>query len=132
MTPDIRIADVWRSDKGGRLVTVVPRADYERFRLARYWSLPAIDAQAIFYRGTTDAIMMALADNFVRGRVLIERGGVRVDDVRKDHVPLIVCKIERDHAGCDNHPADGGGLTWIPLDVVAAMPLLARDGKAVT
>ncbi len=100
---DARIGDVWRSDKGGRLVTVVPRADYERFRLTRYWNLPTIDVQAVFYRGTTNAVIMALADNFVRGRRLIERGGVRVGDVRAmgQASTLRVLSIEGDNATCE-------------------------------
>lgn len=121
MTHDIRVGDVWRSKKGGRDVTVEPPIMFTN-------GAP----RGVSFRGKTGAVMHALTENFLRGRTLIERGGVRIGDVRKDHVPLIVVKIERDHAGCDSHPADGGGLTWIPLDVVAAMPLLTRDGKAVT
>lgn len=121
---DIRVGDVCRSEQGKRLVTVVPNSEYKGYGLD--------GSRDVVFRGATGAVMISTAGNFLKRRTLIERGGVRIGDVRKDHVPLIVVKIEHDHAGCDSHPADGGGLTWIPLDVVAAMPLLTRDGKAVT
>jgi hypothetical protein len=74
--------------------------------------------------------MHALTENFLRGRTLIERGGVRVGDVRAmgKASTLRVLSIAGDSAECETPDMTRA----IRLDVVAAMPLLTRDGKAVT
>lgn len=115
MTHDIQAGDVWRSRKGHRLVTV-----------------NFVGALSVEFCGAARSSMTARPENFVRGRVLWERGGVRIGDVRQDHVSLRVDKIERDHAGCMPVQADGDGVTWIDLCCLTALPLLERDGLPVT
>lgn len=120
MTPDIRIGDVWRSEKGGRLVTVAPVTDYRWY--------DATDNRDVAYRGTTGAVMVALAANFVKGRVLWERAGVRVGDVRRDGLGHYrVDGLTADHAGVDGPD----GWTTKRLDYLAQCRLVERDGKAV-
>ena len=123
MNPDVRIADVWCSEKSGRLVTVVPAS-------ASRWKSTDDPRRDVFYRGVTGAVMNALAANFVRGRRLIERAGVRVGDVRETGKAstVKVLLIGGDTALCDTQDA----AERFPLVDLAAMPLVVRDGKAVT
>jgi hypothetical protein len=74
--------------------------------------------------------MHALTENFLRGRTLIERGGVRVGDVRAmgKASTTKVLVLREDIAVCD----DPDGIRTYPAAEVAALPLLTRDGKAVT
>ena len=53
MTHDIRIGDVWRSEKGGRLVTVVPKSEYRGYGDVR-------DSRDVAYRGVTQASEQAV------------------------------------------------------------------------
>jgi hypothetical protein len=118
MTHDIRVGDMWRSDKGGRLVTVVPKLEYRGYGDVR-------DSRDVAYRGTTGAVMIALAVNFVRGRKLIERGGVRVGDVRAmgQASTLRVLSIEGDDATCETPD----GTIVMSLAEVALEPIIQES-----
>jgi hypothetical protein len=115
---DVRISDVWRSEKGGRLVTVVPKSEYRGYGDVR-------DSRDVAYRGTTGAVMIALAGNFVRGRKLIERGGVRVGDVRAmgQASTLRVLSIEGDDATCETPD----GTIVMSLAEVALEPIIQES-----
>ena len=131
---DIQIGDVFRSNAGGRLVTVVPRSEYEKHRLAHYWNLPTIDSRDVFYRGKTGAVMVALAANFLKGRRLVERGGIRVGDVRgcgTSGSRSTVVQFREGGAICRVSFSSDLSNEWFPLDFLSTLPLLERDGKAV-
>ena len=113
---DIRIADVWESAKGGRLVTVVPKSEYRGYGDVR-------DKRDVAYRGVTGAVMIALAANFMRGRTLHERGGLRIGDVRQDTASEVKILVLRgDEAVCD----DADGIRTYPAAEIAALPLVSR------
>lgn len=103
---DIQISDVFRSDKGGRLVTVIEAAP------------------KVLFEGTTTARMTATPRNFLKGRTLIERGGIRVGDVRGS---CEVVHIREDGATIRR----GESTDWVTLDYLSTLPLLERDGKVV-
>ncbi len=113
---DIRIGDVWESAIGRRLVTVVPKSEYRGYGDVR-------DSRDVAYRGVTGAVMIALAANFLRGRTLHERGGLRIGDVRQDTASEVKILVLRgDEAVCD----DADGIRTYPAAEIAALPLVFR------
>lgn len=114
---DIRIGDAWESAIGRRLVTVVPKSEYRGYGDVR-------DSRDVAYRGVTGAVMIALAANFLRGRTLHERGGLRIGDVRamgKASTTKILV-LRGDEAVCD----DADGIRTYPAAEIAALPLVSR------
>ena len=120
--PDIRIGDVWKSAKGGRLVTVVPKAMLRGYGDVR-------DSRDVAFQGKTGAVMVALAANFLRGRALYERGGVRVGDVREEGKAstIKVIALRGDIAVCD----DSVGECKYEVSCVTRLTLISRDGVNV-
>ncbi len=113
---DIRIGDVWESAIGRRLVTVVPKSEYRGYGDVR-------DSRDVAYRGVTGAVMIALAANFLRGRTLHERGGLRIGDVRQDTASEVKILVLRgDEAVC----GDADGIRTYPAAEIAALPLVSR------
>lgn len=113
---DIRIGDAWESAIGRRLVTVVPKSEYRGYGDVR-------DSRDVAYRGVTGAVMIALAANFLRGRTLHERGGLRIGDVRQDTASEVKILVLRgDEAVCD----DADGIRTYPAAEIAALPLVSR------
>jgi hypothetical protein len=113
---DIRIGDAWESAIGRRLVTVVPKSEYRGYGDVR-------DKRDVAYRGVTGAVMIALAANFLRGRTLHERGGLRIGDVRQDTASKVKILVLRgDEAVCD----DADGIRTYPAAEIAALPLVSR------
>ena len=113
---DICIGDVWESAIGRRLVTVVPKSEYRGYGDVR-------DSRDVAYRGVTGAVMIALAANFLRGRTLHERGGLRIGDVRQDTASEVKILVLRgDEAVCD----DADGIRTYPAAEIAALPLVFR------
>lgn len=127
MNNDVRAGDVCASATGRNIVRVEKIEPYT----------PGFEWHEVHWRRLTkDRAPTGQSGkcglhNFTRGRTLVERGGVRVGDVRADHEPLLVQSIEGGHAGMVPVQPDGLGPTWIPLLDVAAMPLVERAGKAV-
>jgi len=116
LAADIRISDVWESAIGRRLVTVVPKSEYRGYGDVR-------DSRDVAYRGVTGAVMIALAANFMRGRTLHERGGLRIGDVRQDTASEVKILVLRgDEAVCD----DADGIRTYPAAEIAALPLVSR------
>lgn len=117
--PDIRIGDVWKSLRGGRLVTVVPKSEYRGHGTLT-------DARDVVFRGVTGTAMVALAANFIRGRVLHERGGIRVGDVRAmgKASTIKVLVLRGDVVVCD----DVGGVREYEAPYIAELALISRDG----
>lgn len=116
MTADIRIGDVWKSAKGGRLVTVVPASEY------RGYGRP--DARDVAFRGTAGVVMLAIAANFMRGRTLWERAGLRVGDVRagEQASTIKVRSLAGDLAVCEDATCE----VTLPLAHLATLPLVSR------
>lgn len=113
---DIRIGDAWESAIGRRLVTVVPKSEYRGYGDVR-------DSRDVAYRGVTGAVMIALAANFMRGRTLHERNGLRIGDVRQDTASEVKILVLRgDEAVCD----DADGIRTYPAAEIAALPLVFR------
>jgi hypothetical protein len=113
---DIQIGDVFRSEKGGRLVTVIEAAP------------------KVLFEGTTTARMTATPRNFLKGRRLIERTGVRAGDVRGCGTSGSRSTVVEFHeGGAICRVSFGSDLSneWFPLDFLSTLPLLERDGKAV-
>lgn len=67
--PDIRIGDVWKSLRGGRLVTVVPKSEYRGHGTLT-------DARDDVFRGVTGTAMVALAANFIGMTATAQEGRV--------------------------------------------------------
>lgn len=106
MTADIRIGDVWKSAKGDRLVTTCE-----------------VSRDGVWFRGAAAPDMCATPANFMRGRTLWERNGLRVGDVRamgKASTAKILV-LRDDVAVCD---ADG--IRTYPAAEIAALPLVSR------
>lgn len=114
---DVRVGDVWESAIGRRLVTVVPKSEYRGYG-------DVLDKRDVAYRGVTGAVMVALVANFIRGRTLHERGGLRVGDVREmgkaSTTKILV--LRGDEAVCD----DADGIRTYPAAEIAAFPLVSR------
>jgi hypothetical protein len=68
--------------------------------------------------------MIALAANFLRGRTLHERGGLRIGDVRAmgKASTTKVLVLRDDVAVCD----DADGIRTYPAAEIAALPLVSR------
>ena len=107
MTADIRIGDVWKSAKGDRLVTTCE-----------------VSRDGVWFRGAAAPDMCATPANFMRGRTLWERNGVRIGDVRAVGAvsTVKVLHIREDGATCENATSN----EWLLLSYLAALPLVSR------
>lgn len=120
MDYDVRGADVWRS-KAGRDARVEDVSD-------ALIDIPRRRVTQVLARLKTGAGLRCEVGNFVRGRTLVERGGVRVGDVYDDAGGAIhVASIEENGASVLRGVETGR----VALSAFASMRLIERDGKAV-
>lgn len=127
MDHDVRIGDVWRSATGRNIVRVEKIEPY----------MPGSEWSEVHWRRLTKDYTPAGQGgkcglhNFTRGRTLVERGGVRVGDVRS--CAGYRCRVDHfDPTIPDWVIVDGtSGRESLPTDAVAAMELVERAGKAV-
>ena len=119
MDNDVQIGDVFKSGEDEHKYGRDRRVRVTGFSEARGSSVLAEDIKT----GRKTTVARARMRPGKLGWTLMERGGVRVGETRQDHGPLRVVEIDQTtgHAGLSAN--DGEGLSWIPLDVVAAMPL---------
>lgn len=118
ITPDVQIGDAWASP-AGREAKVEKLGKHHRIS----------GDNLVVARLKTGAELVCELGNFVKRRALIERGGVRVGDVRAvGRVSTVrVNSISADGAICEHST----GKEWLLLSYLSALPLLERDGKPV-
>lgn len=120
-TYDVRVGDVWRSKAGRNAVVEEIQPNVPRF-------LNGDLVTKVLARLKTGAGLLCEIGNFVKGRTLVERGGVRVGDVWRDGLDHYrVESLSGDDAVVDG-PHDRRTMALADL---AAMRLVERDGKAV-
>ena len=127
METDVRIGDAYASATGRNLVRVEkiePNYPGSQWHEA-HWRRLTKD------RAPTTSIGKCGLHNFCRGRTLVERGGVRVGDVRS--CAGYRCRVDHfDPTLAGWVIVDGtNGRESLPTDAVAAMTLVERAGKAV-
>jgi len=120
MDTDVQMGDVFKSGEDEH--------KYGRDRRVRVTGFSDARGGCVLAEDTKTGRKTTIARGRMRpgklGWTLMERGGVRVGETRQDHERLRVVEIDQTtgHAGLS--ASDGEGLSWIPLDVVAAMPLV--------